>query len=47
MAKKSTSSKEKYTDLELREEVKKDVKKSGKSGRPGQWQGKAMPPAVF
>jgi len=37
MAKKSTSSKDKYTDPKLREEVKEDVKKSGKGGRPGQW----------
>jgi hypothetical protein len=37
MAKQSTSSKDKYTDPKLREEVKRGVKKSGKGGRPGQW----------
>jgi hypothetical protein len=37
MAKQATSSKDKYTDPKLREEVKEDVKMNGKGGRPGQW----------
>lgn len=37
MAKQETSSVDKYTNPKLREEVKEDVKKSGKGDRPGQW----------
>jgi hypothetical protein len=40
MVKKSTSSSETYTDPELRDEVKEDLKKSNKGGHPGQWSGR-------
>jgi hypothetical protein len=36
MAKQSTS-KDKYTDPKLREDVKEDVKKTNNGGVPGQW----------
>jgi hypothetical protein len=32
-----TSNEDKYTDAELREEVKEEIKASNKGGRPGQW----------
>ncbi len=28
---------EKYTDPDLREEIKEEIKESDKGGRPGQW----------
>src|ERR1044071_1889584 len=31
------SSEQKYTDPDLREEIKEDIKQSDKGGRPGQW----------
>ena len=31
------SKREKYTDPELREQIKEEIKASGKGGRPGQW----------
>ena len=31
------SSEQKYTDPDLREEIKDEIKQSDKGGRPGQW----------
>lgn len=38
-------SRDKYTDPDLRDEVKEEVHASDKGGRPGQWSARKVPPS--